>query len=103
MRDTGFEPVTPSVSGRCSTTELTAQKIRGRNYAMHPRPWQAHAPPLDSEVDEAIAHEELISRSDEVPNFEMPFASLREFVTPNESFYVRCHFPIPEIRAENWH
>ena len=24
VRDTGFEPVTPSVSGRCSTTELTA-------------------------------------------------------------------------------
>ncbi|MGZ5019023.1 MAG: sulfite oxidase [Chthoniobacterales bacterium] len=44
----------------------------------------------------------LISRSDEVPNLEMPFASLREFVTPNESFYVRCHFPVPEIAAENW-
>ena len=25
VRDTGFEPVTPSVSGRCSTTELTAR------------------------------------------------------------------------------
>jgi hypothetical protein len=24
VRDTGFEPVTPSVSGKCSTTELTA-------------------------------------------------------------------------------
>ncbi len=27
VRDTGFEPVTPSVSGRCSTTELTALEI----------------------------------------------------------------------------
>jgi hypothetical protein len=27
VRDTGFEPVTPSVSGRCSTTELTAQTM----------------------------------------------------------------------------
>ncbi len=27
VRDTGFEPVTPSVSGRCSTTELTAHEI----------------------------------------------------------------------------
>jgi len=44
----------------------------------------------------------LISRSDEVPNLEMPFSSLRDFVTPNESFYVRCHFPIPEISANNW-
>jgi len=25
VRDTGFEPVTPSVSGRCSTAELTAR------------------------------------------------------------------------------
>ena len=31
VRDTGFEPVTPSVSGRCSTTELTARfSKRGR-------------------------------------------------------------------------
>ena len=28
VRDTGFEPVTPSVSGRCSTTELTAHEFR---------------------------------------------------------------------------
>ena len=28
VRDTGFEPVTPSVSGRCSTTELTALESR---------------------------------------------------------------------------
>ncbi len=25
MRDTGFEPVTPTVSGWCSTAELTAR------------------------------------------------------------------------------
>lgn len=27
VRDTGFEPVTPSVSGRCSTAELTARVL----------------------------------------------------------------------------
>ena len=27
MRDTGFEPVTPSVSRKCSTTELTARPV----------------------------------------------------------------------------
>ena len=32
----------------------------------------------------------------------MPFSSLDGFFTPNESFYVRCHFPIPEILAKNW-
>jgi hypothetical protein len=29
VRDTGFEPVTPSVSRKCSTTELTAQLSLG--------------------------------------------------------------------------
>ncbi|MDQ6912495.1 MAG: sulfite oxidase [Verrucomicrobiota bacterium] len=44
----------------------------------------------------------LISRSEGIVNLEMPFSSLKDFVTPNESFYVRCHFPIPEIAAKNW-
>ena len=32
----------------------------------------------------------------------MPFSSLDDFITPNESFYVRCHFPVPEIAAADW-
>ena len=44
----------------------------------------------------------LISRGEQPLNLEMPFASLEEFITPNEQFYVRCHFPIPEINAEMW-
>ena len=44
----------------------------------------------------------LISRSEGIVNLEMPFSSLRDFITPNESFYVRCHFPIPEIALRNW-
>ena len=44
VRDTGFEPVTPSVSGRCSTTELTArchhrpgrEKLGRRDRRMQP-------------------------------------------------------------------
>ena len=44
----------------------------------------------------------LIVREKEPLNLEMPFSSLDGFITPNESFYVRCHFPIPEISAENW-
>src|SRR5436190_7633678 len=32
----------------------------------------------------------------------MPFADLNSFQTPNELFYVRCHFPIPEIAAADW-
>ncbi|MDQ3118052.1 MAG: sulfite oxidase [Verrucomicrobiota bacterium] len=45
---------------------------------------------------------ELITRVNEPLNLEMPFSSLDSFVTPNERFYVRCHFPIPEISAQSW-
>ena len=45
---------------------------------------------------------DLIVREQEPLNLEMPFSSLDSFITPNESFYVRCHFPIPEISASDW-
>jgi DMSO/TMAO reductase YedYZ molybdopterin-dependent catalytic subunit len=44
----------------------------------------------------------LISRGEAPLNLEMPFSSLSSFVTPNEQFYVRCHFPIPEIDPHAW-
>jgi DMSO/TMAO reductase YedYZ molybdopterin-dependent catalytic subunit len=44
----------------------------------------------------------LIVREQDPLNLEMPFSSLGGFITPNESFYVRCHFPIPEISAPQW-
>jgi DMSO/TMAO reductase YedYZ molybdopterin-dependent catalytic subunit len=44
----------------------------------------------------------LIVREQEPLNLEMPFSTLSGFTTPNESFYVRCHFPIPEIAASDW-
>ena len=44
----------------------------------------------------------LIVREKEPLNLEMPFSTLSGFTTPNESFYVRCHFPIPEITASEW-
>ena len=47
-------------------------------------------------------NDQLISRGEEPLNLEMPFSSLREFVTPNEKFYVRCHFPVPQIDASGW-
>lgn len=46
--------------------------------------------------------ETLISRSVEPLNQEMPFSSLQEFVTPGEKFYVRCHFPVPEMDVASW-
>jgi DMSO/TMAO reductase YedYZ molybdopterin-dependent catalytic subunit len=44
----------------------------------------------------------VIIREKEPVNLEMPFASLDGFITPNEQFYVRCHFPIPEITEHDW-
>ena len=44
----------------------------------------------------------LIVREQEPLNLEMPFSTLSGFTTPNESFYVRCHFPIPEIAVSEW-
>ena len=43
-----------------------------------------------------------IVRSEEPINLEMPFEKLDGFVTPTDSFYVRCHFPIPKIDKKNW-
>lgn len=44
----------------------------------------------------------LIVREQEPLNLEMPFSAATDFITPNELFYVRCHFPIPEISAADW-
>jgi len=35
-------------------------------------------------------------------NLEMPFESVDGFITPNELFYVRCHFPVPRISKSAW-
>jgi DMSO/TMAO reductase YedYZ molybdopterin-dependent catalytic subunit len=44
----------------------------------------------------------MITREKQPPNIEMPFGTLDGFITPTERFYVRCHFPIPEINEESW-
>lgn len=43
-----------------------------------------------------------IVRSEDPPNLEMPFDKLDGFITPTEMFYVRTHFPIPEIDKRQW-
>lgn len=44
----------------------------------------------------------MITREKEPLNLEMPFGQLDSVITPNEKFYVRCHFPIPEIDVSSW-
>jgi DMSO/TMAO reductase YedYZ molybdopterin-dependent catalytic subunit len=43
-----------------------------------------------------------IVRSSDPLNLEMPFEKLDGFITPTESFYVRCHFPMPKIDQKDW-
>ena len=39
----------------------------------------------------------LIIRQKDPNNLEMPFDQLSDFITPSELFYIRSHFPTPEL------
>ena len=39
----------------------------------------------------------LIIRQKDPNNLEMPFDQLGDFFTPTELFYIRSHFPTPEL------
>ena len=43
-----------------------------------------------------------IVRSADPPNLEMPFSKLSGFITPTKLFYVRTHFPVPQIDRKDW-
>ncbi len=43
-----------------------------------------------------------IVRSEDPLNLEMAFQTLEGFITSTESFYVRTHFPIPNIDKSTW-
>jgi DMSO/TMAO reductase YedYZ molybdopterin-dependent catalytic subunit len=42
----------------------------------------------------------LIIRQKDPNNLEMPFDQLDDFITPNELFYIRSHFPTPKLDAD---
>ena len=44
----------------------------------------------------------LIIREKEPENLEFPFSSLNSFVTPNDQFFIRSHFPVPRLDARTW-
>ena len=44
----------------------------------------------------------LIPRQQNPDNLEYPFHTLDRFITPNELFYVRSHFPVPKLDAGGW-
>jgi DMSO/TMAO reductase YedYZ molybdopterin-dependent catalytic subunit len=45
---------------------------------------------------------DVIVRQNDPDNLEYPFANLTEFLTPNDRFYVRNHFPAPDLDARGW-
>ncbi len=44
----------------------------------------------------------MIIREKEPANLEMPFGNLDGFITPNEQFYIRSHFPVPPLDPKSW-
>jgi DMSO/TMAO reductase YedYZ molybdopterin-dependent catalytic subunit len=44
----------------------------------------------------------IIVREREPLNLEMPFGSLDGFITPVDRFFVRGHFPIPQVDVKTW-
>ena len=44
----------------------------------------------------------LITRTESPINLEFPLTELNRFVTPNDLFYVRNHFPVPALDANTW-
>ena len=51
---------------------------------------------------ELYGKDKLIIRSVRPPDFETPVSLLNSFITPNDTFYVRSHIPIPQIDAARW-
>lgn len=44
----------------------------------------------------------VVVRQTNPDNLEFPFSSLDGFYTPNEQFYVRTHFEVPQLDAATW-
>jgi DMSO/TMAO reductase YedYZ molybdopterin-dependent catalytic subunit len=49
-----------------------------------------------------VSFPSLILREREPENLEFPFSSLRSFITPNEQFFVRSHFAVPNVDVQSW-
>lgn len=44
----------------------------------------------------------VVTRQTEPLNFEFLFPTLSSFLTPNEQFYLRTHFQVPNLTAAQW-
>jgi DMSO/TMAO reductase YedYZ molybdopterin-dependent catalytic subunit len=57
---------------------------------------------LDSKAVPESSFPGIIVRQKEPLNAEYPFPTLDSHLTPNERFYIRTHFEVPEIDAKDW-
>ena len=51
----------------------------------------------ENESGAAVRPVGLIIRQKDPNNLEMPFDQLGDFITPTELFYIRSHFPTPQL------
>jgi DMSO/TMAO reductase YedYZ molybdopterin-dependent catalytic subunit len=80
--------------GQVALAALPSGALRaGRVFSQDKKAPQNDAPAAPSGV---------IVRQNEPDNLEYPFANLTDFLTPNDRFYVRNHFPVPNVDANNW-
>lgn len=52
---------------------------------------------INAQTNDAGRQAGLIIRQKQPENLEFPFASLDSFITPDHRFYVRSHFPVPQL------
>lgn len=65
----------------------------------------AHAPEANAEsASPETLHSTggLVIRQKEPRNLEFPFDRLDSYLTPVESFSVRCHFHVPELQRDSY-
>jgi DMSO/TMAO reductase YedYZ molybdopterin-dependent catalytic subunit len=49
-----------------------------------------------------VSYPDLLVREQEPPNLESPFPRLDSWITPNDKFFIRCHFTIPKLEVNDW-
>ena len=63
---------------------------------------RSEEPGSGSPPEKGGRHPGVIIRQKDPDNLEFPFATLDSFLTPTEQFFVRSHFPVPELDAKSW-
>jgi DMSO/TMAO reductase YedYZ molybdopterin-dependent catalytic subunit len=73
-----------------------------RAFAAAPLAWYAFHTVHGAARAAAPFADELVPRQKDPDNLEFRFEALSSFITPNEQFYVRNHFTMPELSPDTW-